>query len=255
MTSNMNFVNCLPLPASGLNAFSLPNRWFRLSKLSKPFSTQRDGGLTTHSTGLAISKSLKFNVDCSSTNSGVRWYLMMNMKSLIVVFILFWLAAGTTLAQSPAKAEFKIRGKGQQLILTYQRREHKLNVSEQIDAAKLTDVALLLTSRRESHLYLVVAACGASKLKSDDRQCGAGTECNLLWIKVNSEWRIVELNSVRYESCWLPITSSEGYKITGSNLELVYEDLRQKLSYRVTYNAEQAERGFQVEKHALEDVP
>ncbi|HJR06707.1 MAG TPA: hypothetical protein VJ842_05585 [Pyrinomonadaceae bacterium] len=180
---------------------------------------------------------------------------MMNMKSLITVFVLFWLTAGAALAQSQAKADFKLRGKGRQFILTYRGRDHKLDVGEQIDAARLTDVALLFSSRREPYTYLVVAACGSSKLKSDDRQCGAGTECNLLWIKVDTEWRVGDSKFVRYESCWLPITSSEGYKISGSNLEIVYEDLRQKTSYRVTYNAGQPERGFQIEERALEGVP
>ena len=185
----------------------------------------------------------------------VRCYMiMMNVKSLITVFIFVWLTTGAALAQSLAKADFKLRGKGRQIILTYRGRDHKLDVGEQIDAARLTDVALLFNSRREPYTYLVVDACGSSKLKSDDRHCGAGTECNLLWIKVNPEWRIVDSKSVRYESCWQPITSSEGYKISGSNLEMVYEDLRQKVSYRITYNAEQPERGFQVEERALTEA-
>jgi hypothetical protein len=181
--------------------------------------------------------------------------LMMNVQSLITVFVLFWVMTGAALAQSVAKADFKIRGKGRQVMLTYRGRSHKLDVGEQIDAAKLTDVTLLFASRRGPYIYLVVDACGSSKPKSDDRHCGAGTECNLLWIKVNTEWRIVDSKSVRYESCWQPITSSEGYKISGGNFEMVYEDLRQKVGYRVTYNVEQPERGFQVEERALEDVP
>ena len=198
-----------------------------------------------------------YTLNARPANSGVKCYRAkgIGMKNFIIVFVLFWLAVPSGFTQNSAKAEFKLRGKGRQLILKYQGREHKFDVSKQLDAAKLTDVSLLFASRRRLDNYLVIDACGPSKLQSDDRQCGAGTECNLLWIKVNPKWQIEDLKSVRYESCWMPITSSEGYQISGSDLELEYEDLRQNFNYRITYSSEEPERGFQIKERALEDVP
>jgi hypothetical protein len=122
-----------------------------------------------------------------------------------------------------------------------------------VDAAKLDDVSVLFATRRADFLYLLVAACGSSKLKPDDRQCGAGEECNLLWIKLNASWQINDIKAVRYESCWAPITSNEGYKIKGNTLQMEYSDFREKKEYKLTYDADQPEGGFHVAESAMKD--
>src|SRR5215210_471623 len=97
-------------------------------------------------------------------------------------------------AQTPSgQSGIKARGRGRQLILTAGGKTHRLDPGESIDAAKLDDVSILFATRRPGFIYLLIAACGSSKLKSDDRQCGAGTECNLLWLKLDTDWRISDL--------------------------------------------------------------
>jgi hypothetical protein len=173
---------------------------------------------------------------------------------VIIALALLW-PAPLAAAQNNATAGFRIRGRGRLLVLTHRGRPHRLNLGEQISAAKLEDVELLFAARRGPHTYLVVAACGPSKLRPDARQCGAGTECDLVWIKLDAGWRVADSKSHRYESCWLPITSADGYKVAGGRLELEYDDLRERVSRRVTYDAGKPEKGFQIEERALEDVP
>jgi hypothetical protein len=100
----------------------------------------------------------------------------------------------------------------------------------------------------------VISACGSSKLVGDARQCGAGTECNLLWIKLDAAWKVQEIKSALYESCWLPVTSTDGYKITGNALEMEYEDFREKLRYKLSYDAAEPERGFRIAKSPLPET-
>jgi hypothetical protein len=168
--------------------------------------------------------------------------------------LLVFCAIASTKAQNGAlqKSSIKVNGKNQQLILSVKGKTHRLNLKEHVDAAKLTSADLLFFSSRESFNYLVVSTCGPSKMKPDDRQCGAGTECNLMWLKMTSDWQASEIKSIRYESCWQPITSDEGYKVTQKGLELEYSDLREKKQYKVTYEADKPEQGFKIEESLIE---
>ncbi|HEX8773227.1 MAG TPA: hypothetical protein VF735_06440 [Pyrinomonadaceae bacterium] len=150
-----------------------------------------------------------------------------------------------------AQSGIRARGRGSKLILTFQGKNHSLDVRDSIGAAKLQEASVLFVTRRPDFTYLVVSACGPSKEKSDDRQCGAGEECNLLWIKLGSRWEMSDIKSVLYESCWLPVNSMDGYKISGNTLTLEYDDLRKGVNARLTYDAERAESGLLVEESPI----
>ena len=176
------------------------------------------------------------------------------MRTLIAALALL-LAATPATAQTGAAAGFKVRGRGRLLVLAEKGRSSRLNLGDQISAARLEDVDLLFAARRGAFVYLVVAACGPSKLRPDARQCGAGVECDLVWIKLDAGRRVADSKAVRYESCWAPVTSADGYKISGNRLELEFDDFREKVSRRVAYDAGQPEKGFQIEERPLEGVP
>ncbi|HEX8653374.1 MAG TPA: hypothetical protein VF708_21340 [Pyrinomonadaceae bacterium] len=63
-----------------------------------------------------------------------------------------------------------------------------------------------------------------------------------------------DIKSVRYESCWTPVSSDEGYKIKGRLLQMEYYDLREKLNYKLTYDADRPENGWVVEASAIKDA-
>lgn len=176
------------------------------------------------------------------------------MRSIIVVLTLIFVAPHAP-AQTGASAGFRVRGRGRLLVLTEKGRTSRLNLGDQISAARLEEVGLLFTARRGSQAYLVVSACGPSKLRPDARQCGAGVECDLVWIKLDAGRRVADSKAVRYESCWAPVTSADGYRISGGKLELEVDDFREKVSRRVTYDAGRPEKGFQIAERPLEGVP
>jgi hypothetical protein len=181
------------------------------------------------------------------------------MKKLTNITILTLVLAlpvqSSAQAQSAsAQSAIKARGRGTKLILTSLGKRHVLDVSRSIDAAKLDEASVLFATRRQDFLYLLIDACGSSKLKPDDRQCGAGEECNLLWIKLSTTWQINDIKAVRYESCWAPITSNEGYKIKGNTLQMDYSDFREKKEYKLTYDANRPEGGFHIEESAMKDT-
>ena len=138
-----------------------------------------------------------------------------------------------------------VRAKGRRAVVVRERgRSHVLDVWEHIEAARVGDAEGLFLTRKGGFIYLVLNMCGPSKSKPDAHQCGAGTECNLVWLKLDESWRELDAKSVRYESCWRPITSDEGPKVSGRTLLLEYDDLREDLRHEVTYDADKPEEGL-----------
>jgi hypothetical protein len=87
----------------------------------------------------------------------------------------------------------------------------------------------------------------------DARQCGAAEECGLLWIKLDSAWKISDIKAARYESCWQSSSSSDGYKLSGRRLSMEYDDFSARKHYKLLYDADQPERGLNMEESPLED--
>ena len=172
------------------------------------------------------------------------------MKYLIVVCVLF-LTVNFAFAQ---KSEYKIRSKNERLIVRHKGKAHALRLGgDKIDAAKITDTKILFAARKDGYTYLLVDVTGDSKEKSDDRQCGAGIESNLVWIKLDGTWKIVESASERYESCWSGITSQDGYKINGDLLTIEFDNFREDVNVKLSYNAGEPEKGFQKQSAALKN--
>jgi len=170
----------------------------------------------------------------------------------IIIFIVIFSASTLAFGQKAKKDVYKIRARGFQLVLTYQGKTHTIKTtSEQIDAAKVTGAEILFANRKDDFTYLVVDVSGQSREKENDRQCGAGTEANLIWIKLDAKWQIADMKSERYESCWSSVTSNDGYKIAGNTLSIEFDNFRDDLNIKLFYNADKPENGFQLEKKAL----
>jgi hypothetical protein len=134
-------------------------------------------------------------------------------------------------------------------------RTQALALGDKISAARLDSVKLLLVTRRDGFVYLLADAYGPSKLKGDMHECGAGEEFDLVWLKLTTAWRFVEARSARYESCWGSVTSDDGYKIERRVLRIAYSDFKWKRESRLTYDADQPERGFTLEESEMKDIP
>jgi hypothetical protein len=137
------------------------------------------------------------------------------------------------------------------VVVTERGRPHTLDLTKHIDAARIEEVSVHFLTRRGDSAYLLLDVCGLSKVPPDDRQCGAGIECNVVWLKLDRAWRVRDARSVRYESCWAPITSDEGPRVAGRRLTLTVDDLREELRREVVYDADDPEKGLAVRQYAI----
>lgn len=184
----------------------------------------------------------------------IRGEMSAKLKIILLSAVLFAASIARGQGADARKPKVTLRGKGQTLVLMSGGTRRTYPLKDRILAARLDEVKLVFVSRVLSFTYLVVDACGPSKLVPDARQCGAANECSLLWIKLDGAWKMSEIKSARYESCWQSASSSDGYKVNGRKLSMEYDDFSEKKNYKLSYDAEQPERGFQIEEAALEDT-
>ncbi len=145
-----------------------------------------------------------------------------------------------------------MRPKGRRRVaVTVRGRSHILDLTGQIDAMRIENVSARFVSRAGGYTYLLLDVCGLSKVPPDDRQCGAGTECNVVWLKLDAAWRVGGAQNERYESCWAPITLADEMKVEGRRLSFAVEDLREELRREVTYDADKPEAGLTVKQTPL----
>jgi hypothetical protein len=151
-----------------------------------------------------------------------------------------------------AQGGVRVRAKGRRsVVLTERGRPHTIDLNGHIDATKIEDVSVLLLTRRGELAYVLLDVCGLSKMPPDDRQCGAGIECNVVWLKLDRARRVRDAQNARYESCWAPITSDEGPKVSGRRLTLALEDLREEVRREISYDADSPEGGLKVTQSAI----
>lgn len=162
-----------------------------------------------------------------------------------------WAQSRSGAKGAQSKPRLRIRDRGRGIAFVEQGRAHALDLGDKVSAARIEDAGLLFESRQGAFTYLLIDVCGTSKYRPDDRHCGAGRECDLLWVKLDSRGKIVDAKSERYESCWLPITSEDGPKVEGRRLLLKLDDLREWVRKEVGYDADRPEEGLSLKSSPI----
>ena len=173
----------------------------------------------------------------------------MKRPAAAVAVLLSLLVACVVGAQTGA---VKVRAKGRRAVVVTERgRAHTLDLKGQIDAMSIEEVSVTFLSRAGGFTYLLLDVCGLSKVPPDDRQCGAGIECNIVWLKLDGAWRVQSAQNLRYESCWASATLADEKKVEGRRLTFAVEDFRDDVRREVTYDADKPEAGLTVRQTPL----
>lgn len=178
------------------------------------------------------------------------------MKQIVVVFALLFAlgvacAAGAQTGAAP-QGPVRVRAKGRRSVVVTERgRAHTLDLSQEIDAMRIEEASAHFISRAGGFTYLVLDVCGLSKVPPDDRQCGAGVECNVVWLKLDAAWRVRGAQNQRYESCWASITMEDEMKVEGRRLSFAVSDFSKDVRREVTYDADNPDAGLTIKQTPL----
>ncbi|HJX85808.1 MAG TPA: hypothetical protein VJ723_15815 [Candidatus Angelobacter sp.] len=159
------------------------------------------------------------------------------------------LAAGA-LAQSvvPLGARLRVRWQGRTVRLIEGGRTHLVSIEGQFNGAGLESVKLQSAKEANGAIYLLLDVSGPSKIPPDARQCGAGVESNLIWLKLDQNWKLLDAKNFLYDSCWSPIGSSDGPAWQGDTLTVTADKFSADSTETMvaTYSYNRPEEGLKV---------
>jgi hypothetical protein len=112
---------------------------------------------------------------------------------------------------------------------------HRIDVSNLIRAITL-ESARVLTAQRDGDVdYFVVSVTGPSAGSDQGTSNSAGTETNLLWLKLKS-WKLLDAQSTLYQSYWDSLDQIGDYHLIGGVLTLRFVNHRESTDYVLHYD-------------------
>jgi hypothetical protein len=123
-------------------------------------------------------------------------------------------------SSAPLGARLKLHWKGATVYVRDGASEHELAIRDHFHAVVLDKVVLQSAKEAGGFIYLLLDVTGPSKVPADSHQCGGGTESDLIWLKLDKEWKIQDAKDFRYDSCWSTISADDPPKWEGDTLKV-----------------------------------
>ncbi len=113
---------------------------------------------------------------------------------------------------------------------------HRIDVSNLV-RAEIIESARVLAAQRDGDIdYFVVSVRGPSQTHESAGSNASGTETNLLWLKLKS-WKLLEAQSMLYQSFWDSLDPIGDYHIKGGVLTIRYSNKRESTDYLLRYDS------------------
>jgi hypothetical protein len=137
------------------------------------------------------------------------------------------LAAGFGIAQqgatqqtsAPLGARLKMHWKDASVSFREAASEHEIALRDYFHAVRLDKVILQSAKEANGFTYLLLDVTGPSKLPRDSHRCGGGNESDLIWLKLDGNWKVVAEKDFQYDSCWTSAAMVDPPKWQGDTLK------------------------------------
>jgi hypothetical protein len=133
-------------------------------------------------------------------------------------------------------------GRGYTLILTADRTRHAYTLSETRVGVDMDQAKALEFQNKNGLTYVLLDITGPSRRNGGARQCGAGSESSLVWLRLQ-RWRLLEIRAVRYYSCWFSIDYAKPER-QGTLYTISFSDFSAMKDKTVTYDRAHPELGL-----------
>jgi hypothetical protein len=154
-------------------------------------------------------------------------------------------------SKPPAK-DVNLTVSGKSAYLTFKDFEGlKVDLKAFAGAAVITDAEILFSTRSGDISYVVLTLSGPTRAVRGGGNCGAGEESNLVWVKA-SHTDILDVRSMRYDSCAFSISVVSDPIPTAKGVTAEYESYSEGRTYTIWYDASAPDRGLTVTSVAIE---
>jgi hypothetical protein len=143
--------------------------------------------------------------------------------AVAIMAALFVAMAGIMVGQqslAPLGARLKVRWQGSTVLFDEDGTLHEVSIKGQFGAAGLDSVKVQSAKQKTGFIYLLLDVTGPSKIPADSHQCGAGAESNLVWLKLDQDWKLLDAKTFLYESCWSTVEAADPPRWEGDTLKV-----------------------------------
>lgn len=172
------------------------------------------------------------------------------MKRTLVAGLVLALAgiAPAQQAGAPLGARLKVRWQGSTVYFRGGSTSHALAIRDYFHAVRLDQVGLQSAKEANGFTYLLLDVTGPSKVPGDNHQCGAGTESDLIWLKLDKNWKLLDAKNFRYDSCWATISVDDPPQWQGDTLKVTADSFKDGAGTTLvaTYSYKHPEEGLKV---------
>ena len=131
----------------------------------------------------------------------------------------------------------RVRADGRRLMFGWHGGSpHRVDVSNLVRASTLQNATVLAAQRAGDVDYFVLIVTGPSPADTPGDASAGGTESNLLWLKLKS-WKMVDSQSMLYQSFWDSLEPIGDYHLKGGVLTLRFANKRDNTDYVLRYDS------------------
>jgi hypothetical protein len=159
------------------------------------------------------------------------------------------------MAQSSLGARFKLRWGRDTVRFSVRGETHEVSIRKYFYAARLANVKLESAEEAGGFIYLLLDVTGPSKDPPDSHQCGAGSESDLIWLKLDKDWKLTDAKQFRYDSCWSTISSYDDLSWDGDRLSVTADYVKEGgtvTTMVASYSYKHPEEGLKVTETSAE---
>ncbi len=158
------------------------------------------------------------------------------MQRILAAFAV--VLVGLVFAQDSVKAT----GRGHKLTLNADGVRRTYTLSDERVGVDMDRAKVLEFQNKNGLTYVLLDINGPSRRNGGARQCGAGSESSLVWLRLR-RWRLLEIRTVRYTSCWFTIDYAQSAR-RGTLYTISFSDFSAMKDKTVTYDRAHPELGL-----------
>jgi hypothetical protein len=120
-------------------------------------------------------------------------------------------------------------------------------LDSKLHSTEIVSAKLLSAKEHEGFSYLLLEASGPSRGQSAaSSYCGAGVETDLVWLKLNTKWEVVDSSSFLQGSCFETADGPDEGEWNGPVYSLEVTNYHDNAIYLVKYSYREPEKGLQI---------
>jgi hypothetical protein len=152
--------------------------------------------------------------------------------------------------KSSRDLKLNLTWKGHAITLADRRVAHTFYFEDEVEAYQIQKARLQSAREADGFLYFLFDVTGWSLGSSPVGHgfCGSGEEKNLIWVKVDASWHIIEKQSVLYASCTQNIEphADDDPAFVNDALSFSIDDWNKKEIRKIEYSLKEPDKGLQV---------